>query len=206
METMKTQQTHTKDDAVSPVVAVMLMLVVTIIIAALVSTFAGGLTDTTGKAPVVVLTGEYSQSDGLAVKNAGGESLSTMDTEVWLRPTNDFGDYTHLAWHLADKAYIYNNSIVDNFIAGNKASSKEDGGWKYGVGYYYTGVGTVSSGESFYVYPNASVIQAEGDGAIKPSATAAYNFSLPQNIGKKITVELVQNGKVFAKANIPITA
>lgn len=39
------------DEAVSPVVGVMLMLVVTIIIAAVVSAFAGGLTDNTQKAP-----------------------------------------------------------------------------------------------------------------------------------------------------------
>lgn len=34
---------HVKDSAVSPVVGVMLMLVVTIVIAALVASFAGGL-------------------------------------------------------------------------------------------------------------------------------------------------------------------
>lgn len=44
---------HTKarDGAVSPVVGVMLMLVVTIIIAAVVSAFAGGMTEDTEKAP-----------------------------------------------------------------------------------------------------------------------------------------------------------
>jgi len=40
-----------KDDAVSPVIGVMLMLVVTIIIAAVVSAFAGGLAGDTQKAP-----------------------------------------------------------------------------------------------------------------------------------------------------------
>jgi FlaG/FlaF family flagellin (archaellin) len=40
-----------KDDAVSPVVGVMLMLVVTIIIAAVVSAFAGGITGDVQKAP-----------------------------------------------------------------------------------------------------------------------------------------------------------
>ncbi|MGC9436230.1 MAG: type IV pilin N-terminal domain-containing protein, partial [Methanomicrobiales archaeon] len=39
------------DDAVSPVIGVMLMLVVTIIIAAVVSAFAGGMADTGKKAP-----------------------------------------------------------------------------------------------------------------------------------------------------------
>ncbi|OPY37808.1 MAG: hypothetical protein A4E35_01090 [Methanoregula sp. PtaU1.Bin051] len=43
------------DDAVSPVVGVMLMLVVTIIIAAVVSAFAGGMGKTTEKAPSATL-------------------------------------------------------------------------------------------------------------------------------------------------------
>ncbi|WOX55512.1 type IV pilin N-terminal domain-containing protein [Methanoculleus palmolei] len=41
----------TKDEAVSPVIGVMLMLVVTIIIAAVVSAFAGGMTGDVQKAP-----------------------------------------------------------------------------------------------------------------------------------------------------------
>ncbi len=44
-------RTKTRDSAVSPVVGVMLMLVVTIIIAAVVSAFAGGMTKDTDKAP-----------------------------------------------------------------------------------------------------------------------------------------------------------
>ena len=41
----------TNESAVSPVIGVMLMLVVTIIIAAVVSAFAGGMTDTETNAP-----------------------------------------------------------------------------------------------------------------------------------------------------------
>jgi len=53
------------DDAVSPVIGVMLMLVVTIIIAAIVSSFAGGLGSSTEAAPTVAFTVDYSRSDGL---------------------------------------------------------------------------------------------------------------------------------------------
>ena len=49
---MVTKKTNQTDEAVSPVVGVMLMLVVTIIIAAVVSSFASGLGDTTEPAPV----------------------------------------------------------------------------------------------------------------------------------------------------------
>jgi len=44
-----------KDDGVSPVVGVMLMLVVTIVIAAVVTLFATGLTTSAEAAPVAVL-------------------------------------------------------------------------------------------------------------------------------------------------------
>ncbi|HJJ42434.1 MAG TPA: type IV pilin [Methanocorpusculum sp.] len=50
-----TKRNQKKDSAVSPVVGVMLMLVVTIIIAAIVSAFAGGLVTSADKAPNAVL-------------------------------------------------------------------------------------------------------------------------------------------------------
>jgi FlaG/FlaF family flagellin (archaellin) len=44
-------RTHFFEDAVSPVVGVMLMLAVTVMIAAVVSAFAGGFSDTGEKVP-----------------------------------------------------------------------------------------------------------------------------------------------------------
>jgi len=52
-----------KEEAVSPVVGVMLMLVVTIIIAAVVSAFAGGLATTSSKAPTLAMD--------VTIKNTG---------------------------------------------------------------------------------------------------------------------------------------
>ena len=45
-----------KDEAVSPVIGVMLMIVVTVIIAAAVSAFAGGMADEDKKAPTAVIS------------------------------------------------------------------------------------------------------------------------------------------------------
>jgi archaeal type IV pilus assembly protein PilA len=70
-------QEKTRDDGVSPVVGVMLMLVVTIIIAAVVSAFSGGLTSGQQKAPQ--LSGEA------AIMNTGlftGSSFSMKITGV----------------------------------------------------------------------------------------------------------------------------
>ena len=63
-----------EEDAVSPVVGVMLMLVVTIIIAAVVSAFAGGLTSGTEKAPTA--------SFQCRIANDGTWGGSTFDLTV----------------------------------------------------------------------------------------------------------------------------
>jgi archaeal type IV pilus assembly protein PilA len=74
-------------DAVSPVVGVMLMLVVTIIIAAVVSGFAGGIGGTSQAAPSVSLDISVSaattaMSKYVVIENLGGESLDTKDLRI----------------------------------------------------------------------------------------------------------------------------
>jgi FlaG/FlaF family flagellin (archaellin) len=62
------------ENAISPVVGVMLMLVVVIIIAAVVSGFAGGLVKTTSAAPVITLD--------VHIKNSGSFATSYFTAEV----------------------------------------------------------------------------------------------------------------------------
>ena len=72
---------HT-DDAVSPVVGIMLMLVVTIIIAAVVSTMAGGLMTSTDAAPQVAFSVSSTVekiSDSVMTKSTGFLS----HPEIW---------------------------------------------------------------------------------------------------------------------------
>ncbi|MFA4861875.1 type IV pilin N-terminal domain-containing protein [Methanoregula sp.] len=63
--------------AVSPVVGVMLMLVVTIIIAAVVSAFAGGSVSSQTKPYQATIQGTFSVSQGMQIIHAGGDSLPT---------------------------------------------------------------------------------------------------------------------------------
>lgn len=96
------------DAAVSPVVGVMLMLVVTIIIAAVVSAFAGGVAGDQHKTPQATIkvksvidsiggttastspyaltypTG-YAAANGLLFENTGGDSFSLNDIEIQLQ-------------------------------------------------------------------------------------------------------------------------
>jgi len=81
-----------KEDAVSPVVGVMLMLVVTIIIAAVVSGFAGGLAGGTKAAPQASFDVGFMQDDGgmgpshvewkMVFEHLSGDSIPTKDIEI----------------------------------------------------------------------------------------------------------------------------
>ncbi|MBR4285425.1 MAG: type IV pilin N-terminal domain-containing protein, partial [Methanocorpusculum sp.] len=73
---MKQKHTSKKEDAVSPIVGVMLMLVATIIVAAVVAAFAGGIAGDTEASPNIVISGTYSQTSGLALKHVSGDSIS----------------------------------------------------------------------------------------------------------------------------------
>ena len=68
------KKTEQKDDAVSPVVGVMLMLVVTIIIAAVVAAFAGGVMTSQEPAPTAILDVTF---DSAYVFNGGSMGVFT---------------------------------------------------------------------------------------------------------------------------------
>lgn len=82
-----------RDDGVSPVVGVMLMLVVTIIIAAVVSAFAGGIGGSQQKTPQAsfqIKTGWVVADDGtisnsnydIAFEHKGGDPVQTKETQL----------------------------------------------------------------------------------------------------------------------------
>jgi len=103
--------------AVSPVVGVMLMLVVTIIIAAVVSGFAGSMGDVGTKTPQATISGHYSYSDGIfSMTHEGGDQLSTQKLIIQLRQNDeDFGGYGSLFKGLAkviDKVDIVDSDGV----------------------------------------------------------------------------------------------
>jgi flagellin-like protein len=89
-----------KDNAVSPVIGVLLMLVVTIIIAAVVAAFTGGLTGETKKSPQIALSADYSQTGGLKIFHDGGDNVLTPSTKIFVGPTADFGSYEQLRWEV----------------------------------------------------------------------------------------------------------
>jgi archaeal type IV pilus assembly protein PilA len=96
---MKKDLKKTDEHAVSPVVGVMLMLVVTIIIAAVVSAFSGGLTAGKEKAPQaslethIKLTGGMSGGPSLLIKDLGGDPINTRNVKLVTSWANASGIY-----------------------------------------------------------------------------------------------------------------
>jgi len=93
-----------QDCAISPVVGVMLMLVVTVIIAAVVSTFASGLANDEAKAPDahIKFVGPtlVPKFQGLEFEHAGGDPVDMRDLQIQLRCENtqcEFGYFDALA-------------------------------------------------------------------------------------------------------------
>ena len=86
-----TRKNRQKDAAVSPVVGVLLMLVVTVIIAAVVSGFAGGLTRGADKTPQVALDVNFVRTAygaEIVIKHLGGDPINTKTTEIITSWTN----------------------------------------------------------------------------------------------------------------------
>jgi archaeal type IV pilus assembly protein PilA len=96
---MTIQKMKKNEHAVSPVVGVMLMLVVTIIIAAVVSAFAGGLAVGKEKAPQaslethIKLTGGMSAGPSMIIKHMGGDPINTKDIKLVTSWANASGIY-----------------------------------------------------------------------------------------------------------------
>ena len=117
---MKQKHTSKKEDAVSPIVGVMLMLVATIIVAAIVAAFAGGLAAETDASPNIIISGTYSQTDGLVLKHLSGDSVSGVG--IYVRPDQGFStSYYKLSWKVGEIAEndVWNAGDIKEIAAEN---------------------------------------------------------------------------------------
>lgn len=86
---MKDTEKTIKDSGVSPVIGVMLMLVVTIVIAAFVAAFAGGMFSSSDVAPQVAIETKILYNAGfdgdqciMLIENKGGDTIPTSDIKI----------------------------------------------------------------------------------------------------------------------------
>lgn len=171
-----------RNDAVSPVVGVMLMLVVTIIIAAVVSAFSGGLAKETTKTPQVRLAGTYSVGQGMTIEHTGGDPVGTSSLKFLVHPGESFGTSAH---------------AVDT-INMTSLTDKSGTAWLSGKG--SIAVKTFQAGDIAMIRPPYS----EGPW-LQPSAVDNSWFNNTANVGKRFLLEMVDTkGKMIAKTEITI--
>lgn len=107
-----------KEDAVSPVIGVLLMLTLTLIIAAIVNSYAGGLMVTEPKAPSVTLQAIYSQTGGMEIRHTSGDPLPTELIKVIVRPSDTMGRTAGQYISIVKKTYITNLSGTQSWSTG----------------------------------------------------------------------------------------
>ncbi|MDO9324437.1 MAG: type IV pilin [Methanoregula sp.] len=185
-----------KDNAISPVVGVMLMLVVVIIIAAIVSAFAGAVVQTGDKTPQATIQGKYRQAGGLELIHAGGDELVTKDIQIVIRKSDEFG--SGLSMYSPD---VLNTSLIQN--------SK-------GKYWFNPTEGTMAvmvwrPGESMYIncsdanankFATCPAVDPVGGG---PTTNNILDYGNLDNIGRRLTLEVTsKNGKMISKSDILI--
>ena len=176
-------------EAVSPVVGVMLMLVVVLILAAVVTSFAGGMMDTSRKLNNVGIQATYSQTDGLAVTNMGGVPLETKDIDLILRLPGTFGDYEHMTWT------IDHTKITSKRFPGTSSGAGGDYAWLKNNG--QVGVYMFAPGDTVYVKRNE--MPKGHDSFNINSNTPVYSIQSRYHIGKEFILELVdKQGNMLA--------
>jgi archaeal type IV pilus assembly protein PilA len=172
------------ESAVSPVVGIMLMLVVTIIIAAIVSAFAGGAVSGTTKAPQATIQGTYSQSTGMTLSHTGGDVIPLATTKVLVRPSAGFGaDAAKYAWTV-NKSYIFANATQT---------------WK--------DTRAFMPGETVTIQKaNLSYVQQRPDGSTDDYTDSNFGFDNVNNIGLSFILEFQDvTGKTIANSVVTIT-
>ena len=82
------KQQKRNEDAVSPVIGIMLMLVVTIVIAAVITGFATDLSKDTDKTPMALFEAQYVKYDDsrcvFGLKHKGGDPIRLQDVQLTL--------------------------------------------------------------------------------------------------------------------------
>lgn len=100
------------DNAVSPVIGVLLMLTLTLITVAIVNNYAGGLMNTEPKAPSVTLKESFHNSYNnypLEIRHISGDPLPTSSVKVIIRPTETFGYGSSQKFFQINKSFFIDN-------------------------------------------------------------------------------------------------
>lgn len=187
------------DKAVSPVIGVMLMLVVTVILAAAVSSYSGGMAGDNQKASQMAIKADFSQSRGMTITHMGGDTINTLDTKIVVSPTKDFGSYDQMMWE------VNLTKVMVNKAGGSKA-------WYNSTAYSSNLARTFQPGEMAYISAtDLNEVQPETyfyNHASNPETDALhpnYGFMTTTAVGQRMVLTLVDSsGKTIAKTEVVI--
>jgi archaeal type IV pilus assembly protein PilA len=197
-----TMKKLTEDQGISPVVGVMLMLVATIIIAAVVSAFAGGLTTGTNKIPQMSMAASFSNSTGMTISHLGGDTVNTLSTTFIVVTSTDFGTYNGRSWTI--------NSTVINVSKSNGVKSWNNPSLTstYNARTFQAGeTAMIDVNNITQVQPRTYTSSVVNDALGRPTDAfnGYYGFMNSDNIGQRFTLELVDNsGKIIAQTEVTI--
>ena len=107
-----------KEEAVSPVIGIMLMLVVTIVVAAVITGFAMDLSKDTNKTPTAIFEAQW-DNDGFTLKHKGGDPIRLQDMQIVFEQIRA-GDSTGITHTISgDKLSILGKSSKDAASVGD---------------------------------------------------------------------------------------
>lgn len=181
------------DKAVSPVIGIMLMIVVTVILAGAVSSFSGGFVKNAGTPTQAVIKADYSQTNGMTITHIGGDVVNTLGTKIIVSPTTDFGGYDHLSWAV-------NTSVVKI----DKPSSKP---WFNPTKYASDCARTFQSGEIAYINSTdiGEVQPKTYSSGLDDSMSSFYGFKHTNTKGQRFILKLVDDkGKTIASTFVVV--
>jgi archaeal type IV pilus assembly protein PilA len=165
------------ENAVSPVIGVMLMLVVTIIIAAIVSAYAGGAAQSSKQAPQASIKGVCyvngsSNSNFVILTHMGGDNLAPAKIQVVIKQGDEWGSYTGI---LSGYTQVIDPTTI-----------------------------TDSTGKKFWINATSGGTEVA---VWRPSESMSIKYSgvSSSDVGKTLDLEInTVDGKTIAKSKIPV--
>lgn len=180
--------------AVSPVIAIMLMLVVTIVIAAVVSAFAGGSLGSQTKAPQATIRATFSQSDGMQIIHTGGDAIPASTLLFTMTSDGTFGQ---------GLSSVSNQIIQKNLIADQDGNllQNTDG---------TTSIPKFGPGDTLFLSKAniaCTTLQPQFGDYVSRNNLNFLCYDYPANVGKTFTLTMSDktSGATIARTTVVIT-
>ena len=104
------------DEAVSPVIGVILMVAVTVILAAVIATFVFGSAETVQKTKVVAATAQLTTTGDIAITFQGGPDSDSLKSITITGPDGTVWHTVDSAGNLADSGTIYGQPAIGSVM------------------------------------------------------------------------------------------